>query len=482
MTAVGARPGSMALAARGWAAAATVALPIVSLAPRPGRPGTGADPVDALAAELHDRAVGGFVDGLQVAALLEAQGVTDRDARVGYGYADVFALAGAVHRRLSGREEPPARRRARRHGWRELLHGGLYLLPSVLFPAVITAAPRPPVLAIVAAGLLGWVWSGGLTWLAHQHVNAGDEPAAGRLLARGSVLGVAAAGALGAAITAVSGDPIAAVLVPAVTVYQLAATVLLFFRDEAWLVTLMAPAVVAGGGFVLAGDWPPVAAIVPAVVSIAVTFGVALSRALQVPGAAGPGASGSGRLRTVMRGRWGTFALVVLSTALLAALVLLPQAPLLAHHFDVLLATVPLVVSMGFVEWRARRFGERARELLHDPWGPPGFRWRLWWWLALDVGACALVAGAGAAVVLAALGEAGRLTPAVAAMAAASVLLAGAVLLVFVLAAHGGYLRLCVALAAALVAHTAFLGSVALLLGLLVAALLPSLGRVRQYR
>jgi hypothetical protein len=107
---------------------------------------------------------------------------------------------------------------------------------------------------------------------------------------------------------------------------------------------------------------------------------------------------------------------------------------------------------------------------------------RLWRRLALDLGACALVAGAGAAVVLAALGEAGRLTPAVAAMAAASMLLAGAVLLVFVLAAHGGYLRLCVALAAALLAHTAFLGSVALLVGLLVAALLPSLGRVRQYR
>ncbi|WP_271188999.1 hypothetical protein [Dactylosporangium matsuzakiense] len=467
----------MALAARGWATADTVALPLLVPGPLP-RSGPG-DPVEALAAELSGRVRAAFVDGLQVAALLEAQGVTDRDARVRYGHPDVFALAAAVHLLLGDRQDPAPPRPAPRRAWRELLHGGLYLLPSVLFPAVITAAHRPPVTAVVTAGLLGWVWAGALTWLAQQHLNAGDEPAAGRLLARGSVLGVAVAGAAGAAVTAAGGDRVAVLLVPVVTAYQLAATVLLFFRAEAWLVTLMAPAAVAGGGFVLAGDWPPAAAIVPAVLGAVASFGVALNRA-----APGTGAARAGRLRAVMRGRWSTFALVVLCTALLAALVLLPQVPLLTDRFDALLATLPLVVSMGFVEWRARRFGERARELLHGDLGPARYRRRLWRWLALDVGACALVAGAGAALVLAALHRSGRLTPAAEAMATASVLLAGAVLLAFVLAAHGGYGRLCVALAAALAAYatTPFPGSVALLLGLLAAALTPSLGRVRHHR
>ncbi|WP_433088254.1 hypothetical protein ACQP1P_20115 [Dactylosporangium sp. CA-052675] len=480
MTVTEVRPTSMASAARGWATASTIALPIVRPTADPERPRLGTDPVDSLAAEVRAAAGDGqFVDGLHLAALLEARGVTDRAARVRYGHRDVFELAEAVRARLAGPAVGPPSRPQRRREWRELFHGGLYLLPSVLFPAVVAAVPRSPVAAVVAAGLLGWVWAGGLTWLAYQHVNEGDDAAAGRLLARGAVCGVAVAAVLGAAVAAMSGVAAAALLVPAVTAYQLASTVLVFYRAEARLLALMSPAVVAGGGFVLARWWPPAPVIAAALVCTVVTFGVALRRALRAPGDAAPG-----RLRPVMRGRWGTFALVVLSTALLAALVLLPQAPLLAHHFEVLLATLPLVVSMGFVEWRARRFGERARDLLHEAWGPGGFRRRLWWRLALDVCACGLVAAVAGAVVLAGLREAGRLTPAAQAMAAASVLLAGAVLLVFVLAAHGGYGRLCVALAGALGAQAAapFLGSVALLLVLLAVALIPSLGRVRQYR
>ncbi|WP_433201880.1 hypothetical protein ACQP00_31340 [Dactylosporangium sp. CS-047395] len=465
---------SGALAARGWADEDTVALPV--------QPAPGTDPLAALVAEVQARNGSRFVDGLQLAALLESAGVTDRAARDRYGYYNAFELADAVRTRLAedaGAEEPSAHRPARAGGVREILHGGLYLLPSALFPAVLAASPRPPVLAIVAAGLLGWVWAGAMTWLAHQHVNAGDEPAAGRLLARASLAGVAVAAALGAALAATGAGTIAAALVPAVAAYQLAATVLLFYRDEGWLVTLMSPAVVAGGGYLLAGRWSPVAAILPALACVAITFGVAVSRARRVPG------TGSERgLRAAMAGRWGTFVLVVCSTALLAALVLLSQAPYLTGRLDVLVATLPLAVSMGFVEWRARRFGERARDLLHGPWNPGRLRLRLWRFLATDVFACALVAAGAAVVALALLRRAGQLTPAAEAMAAASVVLAGACLLVFVLAAHGGHGRLCVALAIALAAHAAvpFLGSTVLLLGVLALVLAPSVGRVRQYR
>ncbi|GAA2394836.1 hypothetical protein GCM10010170_109070 [Dactylosporangium salmoneum] len=486
------RHAPMAVAARGWATEDTVAMPITGQEPLLVRPAPSTDPLDALVAEIHAGSGGQFVDGLQLAALLEAQGVTDHTARVQYGFRDVFELAAEARTRLAelGHEAPrrPARPRRRGQAVRELLHGALYLLPSVLFPAVLAIArPHPPVPAIVAAGLLGWVWAGGMTWMAYQYLNAGEERAAGRFLALAAAVGVGVAGLIGAGSAATGAGAIAALLVPAAVAYQLASTVLLFFGDEAWLVALMVPAVLAGGAFLLDHRMAPAAAIVPALVCVAVTFGVALSRALHVPGE-----RTRAPLRTVMRGRWARLALVVAYTGLLAALVLQAQVPYLVHHFDILVTALPLVVSMGFVEWRARRFDERSRDMLHDPWGPRRFRRRLWGRLGADVAACWLVAAAAAGLLLAALRQAGSLTPSVATMAAANVVLAGACFLVFVLAGHGGYGRLCLVLAVALGAYsvapgpfagtTAFLGTVTLLSALLAVALTPSLGTVRHYR
>ncbi|MEV0132804.1 hypothetical protein AB0H83_30620 [Dactylosporangium sp. NPDC050688] len=502
----GSRLTSMAVMARGLATDDTIEMPITGLEPMLVRPEASTDPVDVLVAEIYARSGGRFVDGLQVAAMLEAQGVTDRTARVQYGYHDVFELAHEVRVRLAGlaHRSPrrPPRHRKRGQTLRELCHGALYLLPVMLFPAVATVThPRPPVLAIVAAGLLGWVWAGGITWLAYQYVNAGDERAAGRFLALSAVTGVGVAGLLGAVIAvADGGGPTVALLVPAVAAYQLASTLLLYLRDEVWLVALMSPAVIAGVVFALSDRRVPETALIPAVACVAVTFAVAVRRALLVPGTpAGPG------VRAVMRGRWATFALVVAHTALLAALILQGQVPYLAGRFDVLVAALPLVVSMGFVEWRVRRFGERSQGMLNDPWGPRHFRRRVWLLLAANVGACCLVAAVAAVTLLAALRHAGWLTPAATAMAATQVALAGACFLIFVLAGHGGYGRLCAVLAVALGAHLAGrpflatavawpappaaltdtlanLGSAVLLLGLLSVALSPSLGHVRQYR
>ncbi|MER7008987.1 hypothetical protein ABT297_38915 [Dactylosporangium sp. NPDC000555] len=504
---------SMAVAARGLATDETIEMPITVLEPMLVRQRPSTDPVDALAAEIHARDGGPFVDELQVTALLEAHGVTDHTARVQYGYQDVFELAREVRNRLTGLAESPQRRPGRhRHRERgrtllELCHGALYLLPCMLFPAAVAGAqPRPLMFAIVAAGLLGWVWAGGIGWLAYQYLNAGDEGAAGRFLAASAVTGVGVAAVLGAAVAATQGGGAAmALLVPAVAAYQMASTLLLFYRDEAWLVVLMAPAVLAGIAFLMSDRRLPAAALVPAVVCIAAAFGVAVRRGLVAGGATvAEGGSGLG-LRAVLRGNWLTFSLVVAHTALLAALILLAQAPYLTDRFDVLVAALPLVVSMGFVEWRARRFGERSRDMLHERWGPRGFRRRVWLLAAANAGACWLVATAAATATLAALRLADRLTPAAAAMAAANVALAGACFLIFVLAGLGGYGRLCVVLALALGAHlaarplvagavawsspsaaltdtVAFLGSAVLLVGLLAAALAPSLGHVRQYR
>ena len=80
-----------------------------------GRPSAAVDPLDALVDPAGRAGGPPAVDALQVAALLEADGVTDRAARVEYGYADVFALADEVYRRLGrpcadcGRSTPATR-------------------------------------------------------------------------------------------------------------------------------------------------------------------------------------------------------------------------------------------------------------------------------------------------------------------------------------------------------------------------------------
>ena len=58
------------------------------------------DPLDAFIDRVRPLAAR-CVDVLQLAASLEAAGVTDRTARVRYGFSDVFELAGEVYRRVA---------------------------------------------------------------------------------------------------------------------------------------------------------------------------------------------------------------------------------------------------------------------------------------------------------------------------------------------------------------------------------------------
>jgi hypothetical protein len=182
-------------------------------------PATG-DPIDDLVARVRLR-MGQAVDPLQVAALLEADGLNDRAARVEYGYADVFMLSEEVFHRLGGsvprwrslRVENPEPGR-----WlRDLSHGLLYLLPSALFPAVLAVVAPPFIVTLIVAGLLGWAWAGVTTWLAYQWLNVHDARGAGRMLIWMSLGGVVFAAGVGAANAAAThSGTTAAVLVTAV--------------------------------------------------------------------------------------------------------------------------------------------------------------------------------------------------------------------------------------------------------------------------
>ncbi len=497
----------MMTAARGIATDATMEISPAALEALVLRLPSSGDPVDDLVARVRPRA-GEAVDSLQIAALLEADGVNDRAARVEYGYTDVFDLADEVYRRLGG--NVPRLRPIVEHdrdpgrAWREVSHGLLYLLPSALFPAVVAVVlPRPLVVALVVAGALGWVWAGGSTWLAYQWLNVHDARGAGRVLAWASAAGLLVAGAAGVGVAfATGGGYTAAVLVPGVMAYQLASTLLLFYRRELWLAGLMAPAAGAGVAYVVVGRPMLLWALVAVSACVLAALGFGLHEAWRA--GAGRPRPANGGLRARLRGRGGMFLLVLGYTALSAAFLLHAQAPYLLTHLDVVLACAPLIVAMGVVEWRARHFVERSRRLLGEVRYPKEFVRRVWLLLAANVAVCWLAVAVAAAAVLGALRYAGWLGPAGIAMAAAQVALAGAYFLGFILAGHQRYGWLCAALGAAILLHLAtarlvtattgspktgafvdmalYFGSAVLLQALLVVALIPVLGQVRRYR
>jgi len=511
VTDLASRAGSapMMATARLVASDATTELSTAALEAMAGRlPSTG-DPVDDLVARVRLR-IGQAVDGLQVAALLETDGVNDRAARAEFGYTDVFALSEDVFHRLGG--SVPPRRSARVENpesgrWlRDLSHGLLYLLPSALFPAVLAVVqPHPFVLALVVAGLLGWVWAGGATWLAYQWLNVHDARGAGRVLLWSTLGGVPVAAAVGLAITAATNSgPIAAVLVPAVMAYQMAATVLLFYRRELWVTGLMVPSAAAGVAYVVFGG-PALPWALGAITGcVTLAFMLALVEASRA-GRRAEGPRGTG----VLRGRSRVILAVLAYNTATALFLLHAQTPYLLTHLDIVVAGAPLIVAMGVVEWRARRFGERSRWLLSQVRYPRQFARKIWLMVALEASLCAAAVALLATPLLLVLWRFDRLTSAGIAMAAAQVALAAAYFLAFVLASHHRYGWLSLALGGAIAAHVLtgylvsgqlavgtvwlprlsaytdmalFFGSAVLLQVLLVVALVPILGQARRYR
>ncbi|SNT41596.1 hypothetical protein SAMN05421812_105438 [Asanoa hainanensis] len=458
------------------------------------------DPLDALVDRVRETA-GRAVDALQVAALLEADGITDRVARAVFGFTDVFYLAEEVFRRAGGgvRRLRPVAAPLRDPGRaaREIAHGALYLLPGALFPAVAAViAPQVLVVALLVAGVLGWVWAAGASWLAFQCLNVDDDLTAGRVLAWSTGIGMVVAALAGLGVTmAVGGGVTAAALVPGVMAYQMASTALVFYKLELWLALLTAPAAVLGIGYLL-GDIQ----LVWALGTVSACVGAALAAGIWFALRAGKGrtVSAIGGPRGLFRGRIGPLAWVLLYSALAAVFLLHAQVPYLLSNVDVVLVVLALIVTMGVVEWRSRRFMEEARRLLTRVRYPREFQSRVWLLLAGNLAACWLATAVFATAICWGLWSFGRLSPDALAMAGAQIAMAGAYLTAFVLAGQLRYGWLCGCLTVAIAASLGtphligassdvpttffYLGSAVLLQILLLVGLTPVLGQVSRYR
>jgi hypothetical protein len=463
------------------------------------------DPVDDLVERVRPKLTRA-VDALQVAAALEADGHTDRIAQVEYGYSDVFVLASEVFRRLGPprTDVDPARTPPATAGLvgdlRTVSHGLLYVLPSGAFPAVLAVVGRPGlVLGLILAGTIGWVYSGVLAHAAYRLLGLGRPRSASRLLRAAALTAPLLGAVAGVAVLPYGGLPLAAMMVFQLA-YQLAGTLLTFYRRELWLAVAMLPAFLAGAVYLLLGG--PTAqwwAVVTAALGVLAALAAALWAAKAAAGAEEPAS------RDPLLPAASTL-LGVAGYGLCSALLLFhAQAPYLLGRLDIAAAALPLILSMGFVEWRTSRFWSIAVVLSRRTHSPGAFVAGIRRAIGREVAACLAVSAALGAVLLAGLAAADLLSAAGVAMTAAHVALAGAYYLAFLLVGRGRYGWLCLSMAVAVVAHTGigalfgvaplfgqdgdpladtslYLGSVLLLQALFALGLAPVIGQVRHYR
>jgi hypothetical protein len=491
------------------------------------------DPLHELVGRLSSQTAHA-VDALQVAAVLESDGVTDKHAQALYGFADVFALAEEVlHRSRSmrvasgARSRPTVRRAAawrwphsllpvtrltmaeaapgagrhigaRRDDWGDLriiAHGLLYLLPATLFPAAFAVVgPESLVVGVVVAGGLGWVWAAGASWLAFRLLGRGYPESAARVLGHAAGLGIPVAAIAGLLVSAVTtaGSGIVAVAVGQMA-YQMAATLLVYHRREERLLVCMLPGALAGIAFVLFGEPLLVVSLALGALSIALALATGLTISYRLGHNARPG------MRDGLAGELGQLPGVAAYAAVSAAYLLHAQGRYMLGAPDVVLGFLPLIIGMGVVEWRASSFDLRARRLLTRSRTPQEFSGRAWGLVGRDLLLCAgVVAGIGVLMLLE-LGFVGLVSPPGVVMTTAGVFLSAAYFVGFLLAARGRYRWLCVSTAGCLSIHvtlalgapaglspladtSVFLATTVLLLVLLVAALRGSVDQPRTYR
>lgn len=420
------------------------------------------------------------VDPLQVAALLEADGITDEGARESFGHEDVFHLAAEVRRRCvpaahvpvrsggtgpsSGPGTPPRRalrvlvaeRALRGAGagsgatFRLVSHGVLYLLPATLFPAVLAVlGPGPVIRGLVIGAAVAWVWAGAATWVAYQLLSAQRPDSAAYVLRIASLAGLVVAAAVASALAGSFGyDPRLAPVAVAQMAYQMGATVLMFHRREELLVAAMVPSVIVGGLYMLSD------AVVSTDVALVVGGSSVLAvLALSLVARRLTGDHTATAAWTAVQGDPGQFVLVVIYTGLTAAYLLHAQARYMFGSLEVAIGLLPLIVGMGVVELQAYRFRPRASALRKSVRYPREFAIGIRWILFHDIATCALtVAGLGV-LLLSGLALGGALSPAGVAMTLASVFLAPAYYLSFLLTGIAKLGPLCAAVALALTTH-----------------------------
>ncbi|MFD5711926.1 hypothetical protein ACFWHW_16290 [Streptomyces pharetrae] len=334
------------------------ALDDTTLAVRLPRRGPDEEAVSALAAELADR-VGPAVHPYEVAALLEAEGLSAATVSERYGHPNLFSLASALYERVPRTfPDPPAAA----DPWRPdtvrcLLRGLLFALPALayLLTAPLWRADRYAAVLIVA-GVVSWAWGQALGHRAYLRLVRGRREAA-RTLLTGAPLGAAVA--TGLAALPAAGGPVT-VLAGAQSLYLAAAGVLLVLGRERLLLAALSP--LAAGAAVLPW-WEPGPVLRAGLPLLALLATLAVTARVLWAGLAVPAATDGPRPSPRASLPYGLFGLAA------AVLVLLEGR---RHPY----AVIALTLSMGPAEWLLYRYRGWSVAALRASGTPRGFRLR----------------------------------------------------------------------------------------------------------
>ncbi|MFE7382146.1 hypothetical protein ACFU9F_17450 [Streptomyces zhihengii] len=339
------------------------------------RSGPAADPLDALAARLHD-VVAAAVHPDEIAAILESDGMTDDHIRLAYGRPDSFALAAALYRKVPrGHPEPPPPPAEPWHTGLlgSLLRGLLFALPGLgwLLAAPLLGEPALP--PLLAGGLTGWMWNQAMAHRAYVRLGLGDRPAAARCLAAGAPAGALLSTAATVLCTGPGQGP-SAVFSSAQAVYLGAATALLVLGRERALLLCLLP-LPAGTAVLLVTDLPVLARALLLTASLAATLLTAArvlhrtATARPVPAPVPAPGPAAGLAASLPHGLFGLGAgVLVLYTALGEVFAGVPGAVVAGP------SAVALTLGNGPAEWLLLRFRGGALAGLRSATTPGAFR------------------------------------------------------------------------------------------------------------
>jgi hypothetical protein len=317
------------------------------------------------------------VDSLEISSALEFEGWSDDAVRKRYGLPDVFALADELYQRV---RRQPAEPEELPDPWpastlRPVLHGLLYGLPTIWFPAAAGLLAGPSVLSALSAGLLAsWALSQGLAYLGYLRRGQADEAQAARLLRAGLAVGTA-----GVVLTLAVAYLVLPVRVPALIfcaglgMYMLGGSVLMVLGGERLLLAAASPGVLGAAVFLAVGKPPPLEPVAWGMLAATPLLALILATARTTLGAGfgrGPGrqsraGTAAGPLLTAAELRG---ALPSASFGLVAAGLLV--FPVTQVHggaaTGALYVSLPLALSMGGAEWALVEFRRRTQRQLRS--------------------------------------------------------------------------------------------------------------------
>ncbi|MEU1374147.1 hypothetical protein ABZ442_10820 [Streptomyces triculaminicus] len=315
------------------------------------RPGWAADPVDELAQELA-AVCAAAVHPDEIAAVLEADGLTGEQIAERYGRADAFELAAELFARVPrGHPEPEPRP----DPWK--VKPGQFLLRSLVFtlPGFGYTLGSPLMNggqdrfglpagtgALIASALVAWAFNQALAHRAYLWLAAGGRGAAARCLAVGAPLGVLLA--TGAAL-ALPAPPGALAFGVGQVLYLAAATALLVLGRERLLLLALLPT--ATGGAVVLLARPP--SVVGVVLLLATAGGALFAAVYEITRARRTDGERTGQAPPPAASiPYGLFGLGCGTLTTIAAL----GDVLVGHHGGASgPAVLALTLSMGVAEW-----------------------------------------------------------------------------------------------------------------------------------